>query len=516
MKNLLTIFALAAVVFAAGCRRQNTEYVTVALSEPFSGFDTLTSDKSDAAAERVKNLMFNSLVKKSESFDYIGDMASDITALDDGKTIRFALRDNIKFHNGKQFTSADVKYTFDELMKDKDAYKRQAFFDTVDGKPVPHIEAIQLAGAHTVDFVLARASLRHQLLSNLVAIPIIPEGTVSQQAESPVGSGPFRFVALDRSQSTVEMDAFEDYWEGAPNVRKLRIKTIADSNALQNELLNGSVDLAPMPTNLPPDIIKQLGSIDTLVVEQFVGSNIQYIGFNTQSPPLDKVQLRQAIGLAIDREKIIAELLSGQGKIAHSILPESSWAYAPGTQYNYDPERAKQLIKEAQYNNEPIKFKYSAGSSATNSYAQAIQASLATVGLNVQIETVDRLTLLSQLSQGQFQLNTGIWVGGNQDPIFLKDLFTTAKIPGEGVSCCNRSRYSNPEVDKLIEAATTEVDQERAKQLYMQAWEIISRDLPLYPLWYPANMVVANKRIGNIQINASGDWSFIKDITVTN
>ena len=138
------------------------------------------------------------------------------------------------------------------------------------------------------------------------------------------------------------------------------------------------------------------------------------------------------------------------------------------------------------------------------------------VGLNVQIETLDSSTLRSQLSQGQFQLNTGVWVGGNQDPIFLKDLFTTAKIPGEGVSCCNRSRYSNPEVDKLIEAATTEVDQERAKQLYQQAWEIISRELPLYPLWYPANMVVANKRIGNIQINASGDWSFIKDITVSN
>ena len=515
MKNLLTICALAAVVLAAGCRRQNTEYVTVALSEPFSGFDTLTSDKSDAAAERVKNLMFNSLVKKSESFDYIGDMASEITASDDGKTIRFALRDNIKFHNGTQFTSADVKYTFDTLMESK-GYKRFAFFDTVDKESVPHIQSINTPDPLTVEFNIARPSLRNQLLSNLVAIPIIPEGTVEQQRSNPVGSGPFKFVAFDQSQNTVDLEAFADYFEGAPSIPKLRVKTIPDASALQAELQTGGVDIAPMPSNLPPDTMNALKGLENLNVQQFNGSNIQYIGLNTQSAPLDKVQIRQAIGYAIDREKIIKELLSGQGNIAHSILPESSWAYTPGVQYNYDPERAKQLIKEAGYNNEPIKFKYSAGSAATNSYAQAIHSSLMAVGLNVQIETLDSSTLRSQLSQGQFQLNTGVWVGGNQDPIFLKDLFTTAKIPGEGVSCCNRSRYSNPEVDKLIEAATTEVDQERAKQLYQQAWEIISRDLPLYPLWYPANMVVANKRIGNIQINASGDWSFIKDITVSN
>ena len=111
-------------------------------------------------------------------------------------------------------------------------------------------------------------------------------------------------------------------------------------------------------------------------------------------------------------------------------------------------------------------------------------------------------------------MNTGVWIGGNQDPIFLKDLFTTGKIPGEGVSCCNRSRYSSPEVDKLLEDAINEVDQEKAKAAYVKAWETVSRDLPLYPLWYPANMVVANKRIGNIKISPSGDWSFIKDITV--
>src|SRR5690606_17922153 len=237
-----------------------------------------------------KNLMFNSLVKKSETFDYVGEMASDITASDDGKTIRFALRDNIKFHNGKQFTSADVKYTFDELMKSK-GYKRFAFFDTVDKESVPHILSINTPDPLTVEFNIARASLRNQLLSNLVAIPIIAEGSVEQQRATPMGSGPFKFVRFDQSQNTVELEAFPEYFEGAPSVQKLLVKTIPDASALQAELQTGGVDIAPMPSNLPPDTMNALKGLDNLNVEQFDGSNIQYIGLNTESPPLDKVKI---------------------------------------------------------------------------------------------------------------------------------------------------------------------------------------------------------------------------------
>ncbi|MGI8409144.1 MAG: ABC transporter substrate-binding protein, partial [Pyrinomonadaceae bacterium] len=259
-----------------------------------------------------------------------------------------------------------------------------------------------------------------------------------------------------------------------------------------------------------------LGNLPNLKVEQFEGSNIQYIGLNTQSPPLDNVKIRQAIGYAVDREKIIKELLLGQANIAHSVLPTQSWAYSPGTEYIYDPARARQLLKEAGYKNVPIKFKYAASNAAFGQYAQAIQNSLKDIGLNVEIETLDPGTLRKQLAQGQFQLNTGVWIGGNQDPIFFKDLFTTERIPGANVPCCNRSRYSKSEVDEIIDQAINETDRNRAKELYIRAWELISSDLPLFPLWYPANMVVANKRVGNISVSPSGDWSFVKNITVNN
>lgn len=543
MQKFLLLLCASLLSFSSSCRRAQIEYVTIALPESFSTLDTLTSTANDSAAERVRNLVFNSLVKKNENFEYIGDLASEIRTSGDGLVVTFVLRDGVKFHNGKDFTSADVKYTFDKLFESK-GFKSGAFFDTVpagqssantnsaspgDGKKteggpalklktkqVPHIVSLQTPDAKTVIITVGRPALQNQLLSNLVAIPIIPEGTVEQQKTQPVGSGPFRFVGFDPSQNIVELAANADYFEGAPNAKKVRIKTVTDASSLQAELQTGGVDIAPNPSNLPPDILRTLSGLGNLKVEQFDGSNIQYVGLNTQSPPLNNVKVRQAIGYAIDRDKIIKELLSGQAKIAHSILPAGSWAYSPGTQYDYDPAKSRQLLQAAGYKNETIKFKYASGNAAFGQYAQAIQNSLNEIGLNVQIETLDPGTLRQQLAQGQFQINTGVWIGGNQDPIFLKDLFTTGRIPGENVSCCNRSRYGNPKVDKLVEQAINEVDRNKAKELYVEAWGVISNDLPLFPLWYPANMVVANKRIGNIKISPSGDWSFIKDITVSN
>jgi peptide/nickel transport system substrate-binding protein len=513
LRHFWSILFLLTLIATASCRRAGNEFVTVALPESFSTLDTLTSTASDSAAERVRNLMFNSLVRKNENFEYVGELASNIATSEDGRTVTLTLRDGVKFHNGKDFTSADVKYTFDKLFETK-GYKSGAFFDTVNGKQIAHITSLSTPDPKTVVFVVERPALKNQLLSNLVAIPIIPDGTVEQQKTSPVGSGPFKFARFDQSQNTVEFDAFTEYWEGAPKFPKLRVKTVTDASALQAELQTGSVDLAPAPSNMPPDTLKLLNGAGNIKVEQFEGSNIQYIGLNTTSTPLNNQKIRQAIGYAIDREKLINELLSGQAKIASSVLPAGSWAYSTGTQYSFDQEKARQLLKEAGYKDEPIKFKYSSGNAAFNSYAQAIQSSLAAVGLNVQIETVDPGTLRTQLAQGQYQMNTGVWIGGNQDPIFLKDLFTTGRIPGPTVSCCNRWRYSNPEVDGLLENAINEVDRETAKQMYIKAWQIVSNDLPLLPLWYPANMVVSNSRIGNIKMNPSGDWTFIKDITV--
>ncbi|HMS18997.1 ABC transporter substrate-binding protein [uncultured Sphingorhabdus sp.] len=538
-KLILLSLVLSFFATASTCRRRNSDAVTVALPEKFQTFDTVTTMSSDAAAERVKNLMFNSLVKKDEKFEYIGELAKEIKTSEDGKVITFVLQDNVKFHNGQDFTSADVKYTFEQLFA-SNGYKAGAFFDSVPDDSAPatkpaaapatspaaakpaeekkmkriaHISSIETPDAKTVVFTVARPALRNQLLSNLVAVPIIATGSAPRQKDAPIGTGPFKFVSLDAAQSIVELAANQEYWEGVPKVAKLRLKTITDANSLQAELSTGGVDIAPNPNNISPDTLKSLASNASLKVEQSDGSNIQYLVFNTQSAPLNNVKVRQAIGYAINREKIVSELLFDQAKVADSILPPNSWAYSQGTKYSYDPAKAKQLLQEAGYKGEPIVFKFGSGLQAVSQYSQVLQSAMNDVGLNVQIETFEVNTIRTHLAQGNFQMYTGVWIGGNQDPIFLRDLFSSTKIPGGTVSCCNRSRYTNAELDKAVLDAENSTDKAKAKELYGKAWTIASEELPLLPLWYPANIIVANKRIGDIKINASGDWSFLKNIT---
>jgi peptide/nickel transport system substrate-binding protein len=512
-----------AFLFLLSCRTKQNEVITIALTDRFSNIDTLTASAPEIGADRVRTLIYNSLVKKNERFEYVGELAKEILVADDNVTVTFVLHDGVKFHNGKTLTSADAKYTIETLLNLPTSYKANSFFDEADNsnpktemKRKPHIVSIENPDEKTLVIKVARPSLVNQLLSNLVTIPIIPEGTINQQSDAPIGTGPFKFLSFDRTNNVLELESHEDYWEGAPKIKRLQVKTIADANALQAELQSGRVDLAPNPTNFSADTFNALKKNPNLQVIQSNGSNVRYIGFNVTASPVNNVKIRRAIAYAIDREEIVNQLLSGQAKVAHSILPEECWAYDAQVKYSYNPDKAKQLLQEAGYKGEVIKLKIAAGSMAVSQYAQVIQQSLKEVGINIEIEPLDNTTLLEQLKLGQFQMNTSIWAGGNQDPIFLRDLFLSTESPDKKKNGRNRSRYSNPEFDKVILEAVEATDKEKAKALYAKAQQIVSQDLPLLPLWYPANMVVASKRLSNIKINASGDWDFVREINIAN
>ncbi|HYP49399.1 MAG TPA: ABC transporter substrate-binding protein, partial [Pyrinomonadaceae bacterium] len=510
------LLIFSTLFFTFSCRTQSRDALNIALGDKFSGLDTISTVQSDAAADRIRNLMFNSLVEKNEKFEYVGELAKDIKIDAENLTVTFVLHDNVKFHNGKDLTSADAKYTLSALF-DKGGYKAASFYDTVGGQKQYHITSMETPDAKTLVLKVSRPALINQTLSNLVTIPIIPEGTIDQQKTSPIGTGAFKFAAFDQANSAVSLEANPNYWEGAPKIQKVNVRTVTDANALQAELQAGRVDLVPNPTNISADTYNTLGKNPNLQIVQMDGSNIRYIGFNVTEKPVDNIKIRQAIAYAIDREKILRDLLSGQGKVAHSILPEASWAYSAPVKYNYDPAKAKQLLQEAGYKGEPITFKFLSGSSAVSLYSQVIQDSLKAVGINVEIATLEENTLRDQLKQGQFQMTTAQWIGGNQDPIFLRDLFDSDEFPDKKPNARNRSRYANAEFDKIVREAVNTTDKAKAAQLYARAQEIVANDLPYLPLWYPANMVIASKRLDNIKnvsINASGDWSFVKDLTV--
>ncbi len=518
--SLLLVFLMAAFL-PLGCRRQRSDTFVIALGDNIRTIDPIGSPSVDAASERVRVLMFNSLVKKNEKFDYVGELA-DVNQSADGATFTFTIKDGVKFHDGRVLTSADAKYTLDLVFSSTFA-KSASFYEGSGAERKSYIKSVEAPDAKTLVVTLVKPWTG--LLSNLVPVAIIPKDSYATQKDHPLGTGPFKFKSYDSSQQVVDLEANAEYWEGAPNIPAVRVRVIADTNALQAELRSGRVDIAPLPTSLSPDAVNLLGQDPNLQVIQFTGSNINLLTINTSQAPLNDVRVRQAIAHAVDREGLIRDLLLGQGKIAHSIIPEESWAYAPGQIYAFDPGKAKQLLEDAGLKDpdgdgpqprftKPIVFKVSGSSVAGKNYAGVIQNYLKNVGIPVSIETAELNTLFDELRRGNFQIFYGQWVGGNQDPIFYKDLFATSEIPTESRASRNRSRYSNKELDVMLNEAVNTFDREKAKQLYAQIQEIVSRDVPVLPLWYQANMVIARKGVGNIKVDASGDWGFVRNLTV--
>ena len=520
--RFILLILVCSLIVSSGCRRRSNSFV-IALGDNVRTIDPIGSPSVDAASERVRTLMFNSLVKKNEKFEYVGELASDIKRSEDGLAYTFTLHDGVKFHDGRPLTSADVKYTLDLVFSSNFA-KSASFYEGSGSNKHSYIKSVETPDAKTVVVTLIKPWVG--LLSNLVPISIVPKDGYDTQKDHPVGSGPFKFIHYDNAQQVVDLEAFPEYWEGAPKIQSLRVRVISDMNALQAELGAGRVDIAPMPTSLSPDAVKRLEQDPNLQVLQFPGSNVNLLTLNTTAPPLDNVKVRQAIAYAVDRESMLNNLLLGLGKIAHSILPEESWAYTPGHKYSYDPAMAKRLLDEAGFRDpdgdgpkmrfdKPVIYKLSGSSISGRQYAGVIQNYLKAVGIPVEIQTPEQNTLFDELRRGNFQIAYSQWVGGNQDPLFYKDLFATSEIPSATLSSRNRSRYSNKELDALLDEAVNTYDRQRGLELYSKIQEIVSRDVPVFPLWYQANVVVARKNVGNIKVDASGDWGFVKNLTVT-
>lgn len=518
----LSVLLLTAILLPSACKRSQSNVFVVALSDNIKTIDPIGSPSVDAASERVRTLMFNSLVKKDDKFDYVPELAANIQRSDDGLSFTFTLRDGVTFHDGRPFTSADAKYTLDTVLASTFA-KATSFFQGSGAGKSALVKSVEAPDPHTLIIRLNKQWTG--LLPNLVPIAIIPKDSYESQKAHPLGTGPFKFKSYDQVQQVLDLEANSNYWDGPSKIPLLRVRAISESNTMQAELQSGRVDIAPLATSLSPDAIKGLSQNPNLSVDQFVGSNLNLLTFNTTEAPLDNVKVRQALAYAIDRESMIRDLVLNQGVIAHSILPEASWAYQRPQTYQFDPNKAKQLLDEAGFRDpdgdgpqmrwaKPLLFRISGSSAAARQYSGVVQNYLKNVGVPVAIETSEFNTMRQQVQNGQFQINYSQWVGGNQDPIFYHDLFATSEIatPTKGL---NRSRYSNPELDKILDEAANTYDHAKAAPLYAKAQEIIARDVPVFPLWYQANMVIAKKSVGNIKVNASGDWGFVKDLTVT-
>jgi len=201
-------------------------------------------------------------------------------------------------------------------------------------------------------------------------------------------------------------------------------------------------------------------------------------------------------------------VLRGQASPARSVLPPGQWAYDPNvTDYKYDPDRAKRLLAEAGRSGLKLSLKTSPAS-VSRKIGEAIQEQMRRVGVEIELQSLERQKLTQDMTEGDFQLYLNILVGGNQNPDIFRLVYSSGAIPPNGQ---NRSRYINPQLDKLLSEAQT-ASAGRRKEIFSRVQMILAEDLPQIYLWYPATVVIYRDRISNVKVDPSGDWSAIRNM----
>jgi peptide/nickel transport system substrate-binding protein len=197
---------------------------------------------------------------------------------------------------------------------------------------------------------------------------------------------------------------------------------------------------------------------------------------------------------------------------AISILPPQSWAYDPNLPtYDYNPEHSRQLLDAAGYASvNGVRFHLVMKTSTEESsrlMAAVLQQQLREVGIALDIRSFEYATFFFDVTHGAFELYSLRWIGGNEDPDIFEYVFHSARFTPKGA---NRSFYSNPRIDILIDQARRELDQNTRRQLYGEIQQILAQDLPSINLWYFDNVLVHSKRVANLTLNPSGNYDFLK------
>jgi peptide/nickel transport system substrate-binding protein len=460
---------------------------------------------ADAYSQHIDGLIFSSLVAHDAEMKVIPDLATSWET-PDPLTYIFHLRPGVKFHDGRPLAAADVKFTFDSILSGAIKSPKRGSFKMVDSIDAPD--------DGTVIFHLHEpyASFLWSLTRPVVGV--VPRGSGSDVAQHPVGSGPFRFVSMATDEEII-LARNENYFDGAPNIEHLRIRIVPDVTVRALELRKGSADATI--NSLTPDMVVTLGKEKGLVADQQPGTSLAYIAFNFSDPILAKRDVRRALAYATDRKTIVQYLLRGQARPAASLLPPGSWAYDGDTeQYDYDPARAEKLLEDAGYHRGAdgarlhLALKTSTDESA-RLMSEAVADQWKRVGVALELRPLEFGTMFSDISRGSFQMYALRWVGANNDPDIFEYVFSSKKMPPAGG---NRGRYSDPQLDLLLQAAHVEMDQEKRKTIVAKIQQIVAEDEPYINLWYVDNVCVHRDRLGGIVLPPGGDYDFLATVTL--
>ena len=495
------LFALAMLVALTGCHSAPRDPRTVVFLIESSPANLDPRIGTDGQSEHIDELIFDGLVARDASFHFTPALAESWEQ-PDPLTLIFHLRDGVRFHDGRPMTARDVAWSVDSIRSGAVISPKAAAYASVD--------TIEARDPRTVVFHLKHAD--NFLLTNLStgAFGIVPEGSGREFWRHPVGTGPFRFVSQQIDQEVV-VERNPLSWATTPKIERVRFRVVPDATTESLELEKGSGDVAV--NSLPIDALAALATRPNLTVEDAPGTQVQYLNFNLRDPLFSDARVRQAIACAIDRKLIIQTLLRGHAQLAESLLPVSHWAYTgDGPRYDYDLARAAQLLNDAGYpsRQDGARFHLTMKTSTdegTRLLAAVLQQQLAKVGISLDLRSYEFATFYSDLNRGAFQMYSLRWIGGNEQPDIFSYAYSTARFSPQGL---NRSHYSNPQVDTLLAEAAESADTDRRRADYVEAQQILARDLPAITLWYRDTVVVHNRRLTHVVPTGSGSFSFLE------
>lgn len=503
---LAPLIALATIALLAGCSgaaKPEPQTAVVLIESSPTSLDPRIG--IDSQAEHIDELIFDPLVHKDAQFNLQPWVASSWKT-PDPLTYIFHLRHDVYFQNGKRLDAGDVKWTLDTM--------RNGTLLTAKGSAYAQIDRVDAPSPDTVVIHLKQPDA--SLLWNLSdgAMGIVPAGSGRDFGFDPIGSGPFRFVS-QRPDRDVVLERNNHYWQTPPAIPRIHFSVVPDAITRALELEKGSADACI--NCLTPDMVDSLAKRRNLVVSSVPGTSLNYLAFNTQDPILKDVRVRQAIACSINRPLIIHSLWRDRARLAESLLPGNHWAWTGAVEhYSYDPVRAEALLDQAGWKpgKNGIRFHLSIKTSTDETarlLALILQEQLRAVGIDVQVRSFEFATFFADVTRGAFQMYTLRWEGGNEDPDIYRYAYTTAMFPPRGA---NRGRYSNPEVDKLIEEAGAASEQAVRRRDYVRVQQILAAELPTINLWYLDTVMVHSRRLGNIRLSPSGSFDFLKTATL--
>jgi peptide/nickel transport system substrate-binding protein/oligopeptide transport system substrate-binding protein len=480
------------------------------------GNDPATLDPariSDIFGRSVAQQLFDGLVQFDHTLTVSPALAQHWKSSRDGLLWTFTLRRGVKFHHGREVTADDVVYSLTRLLNRKTRSAAGDLFLNVKGAiEFREGRAASVSGFTALDRYTVQVTLT-EMLTPFVSVlavghaKIVPREIVEQKGDeafgqSPVGTGPFRFVRWDRGREIV-LAANPGYFDGPARLARLVYRVFPGEpwDAVYEEFQRGNLEDAPPPIRGYRRAIEAAG--DGYVKRPLL--SVRFYGFNTRVKPLGDRLVRQALSHAIDREGIVDGPYFGRHIVARGILPPGTQGYNPRlTGYGHDPRRAQELLAQAGYPGgrglPPIAIWAGARHEGILREHEAMRESLSAVGVQSEFHyQTDWPTFSRLLAERRMPMFLYAWYADVPDPDnFLFKLFHSQ-------SSRNITGYTNPRVDALLVRARNEPDVPRRVDLYRRAEQAILDDAPIVPIWHYSYERIFQPYVRNVEVSGLGD-----------